>query len=361
MDQLSLEELQIKPSAAIRDVIECIDRSGRISLAILVDDNCALLAVLTDGDIRRGILHGLSLDASASELLPLKATLPNSVPVTAPYGTDRAVLLKLMQEKGVRQVPLLDAQRRVVDIVLLRDLMPESPAALQAVIMAGGFGKRLRPLTDNIPKPMLPIAGRPVMERLIEQLQQAGIRRVNVSTHYKPEKIIEHFGNGAAFGVEISYLNEEQPLGTGGALSLMPVPDTPVLVVNGDVVSGIDFGRMLEYHQDNQAEMTVAVTAHTIKVPYGVIDQGEGGRITGLREKPEFTLFVNAGIYLLEPTTYQFVPRGCHFNMTDLIERLISQQRTVVSFPIREYWLDIGQHADYEQAQELMKETGTTA
>jgi dTDP-glucose pyrophosphorylase len=361
VDKASLEQLQIQRDAKVRDAVECIDRSGRVSLALLVDENGALQTVLTDGDIRRGLLHGVSLDACVADLLPIKATLPNVEPVTAQVGTSTSALLKLMQSKAVRQVPLLDEQRRVVDIVLLRDLLPDDNNELQAVIMAGGFGTRLRPLTDNIPKPMLPVGGRPLMERLIEQLQQAGIRRVNVTTHYMPEKIVEHFGDGAAFGVEIKYVNEERPLGTGGALSLMPVPDTPVLVVNGDIFSGIDYRKMLDYHQDHDAEMTVAVTAHTIKVPYGVVDVGEGANIVGMREKPEFTLFVNAGIYLLQPTAYQHVPHGQHFNMTDLVDLMIATGRTVVSYPIREYWLDIGRHADYEQAQQMLQETGTVA
>jgi dTDP-glucose pyrophosphorylase/CBS domain-containing protein len=361
VDLASIKTLEITRDAKVREALACIDRSGRISLALLVDEAGCMITVLSDGDIRRGILHGIGLEACVMDLLPLKATLPNPDPVIAPVGTSKKALLTLMQSKGVRQVPLVDDRRRVVDIVLLRDLLPNDTTDLQAVIMAGGFGTRLRPLTDQIPKPMLPVAGRPLMERLVEQLQLAGIRRVNVTTHYKPEKIVEHFGDGSAFGVEITYVNEERPLGTGGALSLMPPPSTPVLVVNGDVLSGIDYRKMLEYHQDHQADMTVAVTAHLIKVPYGVIDQGEGAKVIGVREKPEFQLFVNAGIYLLEPSTYQHVPQNTHFNMTDLVERLIAEGRTVISYPIREYWLDIGRHADYEQAQELLKETGTVA
>jgi dTDP-glucose pyrophosphorylase/CBS domain-containing protein len=363
VDQASLRKFFITRDAKVRDALACIDCSGRISLALLVDDQESLITVLSDGDIRRGILHGMGLDACVLDLLPLKATLPNPEPVTASAGTSEAALLKLMQTKGVRQVPLLDSNRHVVDIVLLRDLLPDddTDTNLQAVIMAGGFGTRLKPLTDKIPKPMLPVAGRPLMERLVEQLQHAGIRRVNVTTHYKPEKIVEHFGDGSAFGVEITYVNEETPLGTGGALSLMSTPDTPVLVVNGDVLSGIDFRKMLEYHQDHRADMTVAVTSHIIKVPYGVVDQGEGAKILGVREKPEVVLFVNAGIYLLEPFTYQLVPKGTHFNMTDLVERLIADGRNVISYPIREYWLDIGQRADYEHAQELLKEADSVA
>lgn len=352
--------LCITTSVTIRDAIKCIDRSGAISLALLLDEQGKLRSVLTDGDIRRGILHRLSLDASVLELLPIKEKMPNSKAVTAPVGTDHVTLLKIMQEKAVRQLPLVDEKEKVVDIVLLRDLLPEVTSGLQAVIMAGGMGKRLSPLTDELPKPMLPVGGRPLLERIVAQLQQAGIHRVNITTHYKPEKIVEHFGTGSAFGVDIHYVNEDRPLGTGGALRLMPQQDMPILVVNGDVLTGIDFRQMLEYHKDYSADITVAVNLHTIQVPYGVVDCEES-KITGVREKPEIKLFVNAGIYLLEPSVYEFIPENDHFNMPELVEQLIKAGRTVVSFPIREYWMDIGQHKDYAQAQEdIVRESVTT-
>lgn len=351
MARADFAELCIAPSATIRDAIKCIDRSGAVSLALLVGEDGKLRSVLTDGDVRRGILHRLSLDSSVLELLPIKQKMPNARAVTARAGTDHVLLLKIMQEKGVRQLPLVDEEDRLVDIVLLRDLLPEVTSGLQAVIMAGGLGKRLLPLTEETPKPMLPVGGRPLLERIVGQLQQAGIHRVNITTHYKPEKIVEHFGTGSAFGVDIHYVNEDRPLGTGGALRLMPEQDTPILVVNGDVLTGIDYRQMLEYHREHNADITVAVNLHTIQVPYGVIES-EGSHITGIREKPEIKLFVNAGIYLLEPSVYNFIPEDQHFNMTDVVEQLIKANRTVISFPIREYWMDIGHHDDYAQAQQ---------
>lgn len=343
-------ELCLTRSATIRDAIKCIDRSGAVSLALLVDNDGKLVSVLTDGDVRRGILHRLSLDAPISDLLPIKEQMPNARAVTASAGTDHKALLAIMQEKGVRQLPLLDEQDRLVDIVLLRELLPEVTSELQAVIMAGGLGKRLWPLTEEVPKPMLPVGGRPLLERIVAQLQQAGIHQLNITTHYKAEKIVDHFGTGSAFGVDINYVNEDQPLGTGGALRLMPRQETPILVVNGDVLTGIDYRQMLEYHREHAADLTVAVNLHAIQVPYGVIDSS-GSHVTGLREKPELQLFVNAGIYLLEPDVYRFIPEKEHFNMTEVIEELLKAGRTVISFPIREYWIDIGQHQDYEQAQ----------
>ncbi len=351
MEKLRFADLCVSSSATIRETMKCIDRSGAVSLALLVDGEGKLLSVLTDGDIRRGILRRLSLDAPVSELLPIKAKMPNARAVTAEVGTDRATLIRVMQEKGVRQLPLVNEYDQVIDIVSLRDLLPEVTSKLQAVIMAGGMGKRLSPLTDELPKPMLPLGGRPLLEHIVAQLQQAGISQVNITTHYKPEKIMEHFGTGSAFGVNINYVNEDRPLGTGGALRLMPQQDTPILVINGDVVTRIDFHQMRDYHRESAADMTVAVNLHTIQVPYGVVEC-EDSAITAIKEKPDIKLFINAGVYLLEPSVYEFIPKDEHFNMTDLVEQLIKAGRTVVSFPIREYWMDIGQHKDYAQAQE---------
>jgi dTDP-glucose pyrophosphorylase/CBS domain-containing protein len=350
MFRLNTADLFVKASASIRDTIKCIDNSGRISLALLVDQENRLVSVFTDGDVRRAILRGIGLDAPVTELLPIKSTMPNSRAVTAPVNTPRVALLQIMQEKGIRQLPLVDESGSVVDIVLLQDLLPRAATELQAVIMAGGFGKRLRPLTDDIPKPMLPVGGRPIMERIVEQLQEAGIRRVNVATHYKSEKIVQHFGSGEAFGVEMRYVNEDRPLGTGGALSLMEVPDKPLLVVNGDVLTTVDYRQMFEFHQENKADMTVAVNLHVISVPFGVVDC-ENARVCRVREKPDLKLLVNAGIYLLEPDVFAFVHRQQHFHMTELIQWLIEAGRSVVSFPIREVWLDVGRPQDYEKAQ----------
>lgn len=344
-----LSALCISVNSFIRDVIACIDRNAK-GVALITDEKGQLVSTITDGDVRRALLAGKSLDAPVSELLITKSSRVQVQPLTAPVGAEPEKLLRLMREKGVRQIPLLDTQRRVVDLVTLEDLLPDQMPALQAVIMAGGLGTRLRPLTEDLPKPMLPVGGRPLMELIVAQLRQAGIRQVNVTTHYKPEKIVEHFGDGGEFGVEINYINEPRPLGTGGALGLMPKPDKPLLVINGDVLTQVDFRSMLAYHQEQLADMTVAVTQYEIGVPYGVVEC-EGPKIRRLLEKPQMTFLVNAGIYLLEPHVYQFIPKGQRFNMTDLIRWLMEAGRSVVSFPIREYWLDIGMHRDYVQAQ----------
>lgn len=352
MNQTLIAALHVSLHATIQEVVKRIDMSGRLSLALLVDEEERLKAVITDGDVRRGLLGGLVLSDQAQRLLDIKQGMPNPRAVTGALGQDPSSLLELMQERHVRQIPLLDERGRVADIITMNDLLPTQAPEIRAVIMAGGFGTRLRPLTNDMPKPMLPVAGRPVMEWIVGQLRDAGIRRMIVTTHYKPEKIQEHFGNGQAFGVELDYVNEDRPLGTGGALGLMEPPSGPSLVINGDVITHLDITKMVDFHQDHSADMTVAITPQELEVPYGVIDC-EGAVVKQLREKPKISLMVNAGIYLLQPEVYAFIPHdGEPMNMTDLIQRLMDAGRVVVGFPIREYWLDIGERKAFEKAQD---------
>jgi dTDP-glucose pyrophosphorylase len=346
-----LSHLFVKTHTPVGEVIACIDRSRRISMALVVDDHSRLINTLSDGDVRRGLLAGVSLSHPASELIKIKERTPHPTPVTMPVGTSEQDLLLTMQNLTVRQIPLIDQAGIPRDIVILSDLLPQVTSGLRAVVMAGGFGTRLLPLTENTPKPMLPVCGRPVLEHIIEQLRDIGIRQVNVTTYYQAEKITKHFGDGTAFGIDINYVREDVPLGTGGALGLMQRPEEPLLVINGDVLTQVDFRAMHAFHQDNNAHMTVGVRRYEVKVPYGVIDC-DGVNITGLREKPDLAFFVNAGIYLLEPEVHDYIPTKQHMNMTDLVLKVIAAGKTVVSYPICEYWLDIGQHDDYNRAQE---------
>jgi dTDP-glucose pyrophosphorylase len=333
----------------IRHTVTVIDESAK-GIALVVDEERRLLGTVTDGDIRRAMLASIDLEMPVSKLLMRKVDSQYPKPVTAHMGAGHEELLVLMRQYVLRQIPILNDDGRVVDLVMLDDLVPADKLPLQAVIMAGGFGTRLRPLTVDLPKPMLMVGGKPLMERLIAQLKQAGIRQVNLTTHYKSKKIIEYFGDGSAFGVEINYVNEEHPLGTGGALGLMPTPSQPLLVINGDILTQVDFRAMHEFHQEQKAELTVAVRRYEMQVPYGVLEC-DGARVRRLQEKPKVDFLVNAGIYLLEPSVYQFIPQNTSFNMTDLIQWLLDAERTVISFPVHEYWIDIGQHADYTQAQ----------
>ena len=356
LNHQDLQSLFVFPDQPVRAAMICIDR-GSCGIALVVDQEKHLLGTITDGDVRRAVLAGTDLESPIRELLSKKISTQYPKPVTVPSGEKREKLLELLHQNSLRHLPVLDADGRVVDLVMIDDLIPIQDLRLQAVIMAGGLGTRLRPLTEDMPKPMLPVGGKPLMELVIEQLRQVGIRRVNVTTHYKPEKITGHFGDGSSFGVELNYVNEDKPLGTGGALGLIEAPKEPLLVINGDILTQVDFRAMLAYHQEHQAVMTVAVKQYDIKVPYGVIEC-KGSRVCALKEKPQMHFLVNAGVYLLEPKVYEFIPNGEHFNMTDLVQRLLDSNHVVASFPIIEYWLDIGQLADYEQAQNDMQQRG---
>lgn len=349
----NLLSLGIAPDQSIREAMNCIDR-GSCGIALVMDAESHLLGTITDGDVRRAILAGTDLETPVSVLLASKISTQYPKPVTASPETDPKALIALMHEHALRQIPILDNDGKVVDLVMLDDLLPACDIPLQAVIMAGGLGTRLRPLTEDLPKPMLSVGGKPLMERVIEQLRQVGVKRVNVTTHYKPEKIKEYFGDGKDFGVELCYLNEDQPLGTGGSLGLIDAPTEPMLVINGDILTQVDFKAMLAFHREHLGDLTVAVRQYSMQVPYGVVEC-EGPRVCTLNEKPQKRFLVNAGIYLLEPIVYQFIPNGEHFNMTDLIQWLLDAGRNVISFPVIEYWLDIGQHMDYERAQDDMR------
>ncbi|MFC1735598.1 nucleotidyltransferase family protein [Candidatus Hydrogenedentota bacterium] len=349
MKPLDLNALCIRMDNTIRDAAECIDRNTR-GIALVVDDEMRLLATTTDGDIRRSMLAGANLRSSVASLVAAKPSSKYPKPVTVLKGTPPGKVLSIMQEQTLRQMPVLDNKGRLVDLVTLDELIPDRILPLQAVVMAGGEGNRLRPLTEDVPKPMLPVGDKPLMEIIIEQLRQAGISNVNVTTHYLPEQIKEHFGNGEDFGVELNYVSEDRPLGTAGALALMEKSEEPLLVVNGDILTNVDYQTMLAFHRKNKADLTVAVRQYDLQVPYGIVEC-DGPRIARVQEKPSLNFLVNAGIYLLEPHALQYIPEDRKFDMTDLIERLIAEDRMVVSFPVIEYWLDIGKPDDYRQAQ----------
>ena len=242
----------------------------------------------------------------------------------------------------------------MIALATLDDWASETVPPLQALIMAGGRGTRLSPLTDSLPKPMLPIGDKPLMEILIEQLRESQITKVNVSVFHEPQKITSHFGNGDEFGVDIKYVTEERPLGTAGSLKQMDTIQEPILVINGDILTQVNFKSMADFHQDHKCEMTVAVIKSTFEVPYGVIET-TGETVNKLIEKPCIEYFINAGIYIIEPTVPDIIPENEKCDMTDVIQSLLDQNRPIVAFPVSEYWQDIGQPLDYEKAQEQIK------
>ena len=353
----SISELCVPPTFSVREVMEQMNVT-RVGIALVVVEDNVLVGTVTDGDLRRAMLASVDFDGSVQQLLDRKSLAGTSDPVVAQVGISHADLLAMLQESCVSHLPIVDVKMRVVGLATRSEFLPDPTVKTQAVIMAGGFGTRLQPLCDEIPKPMLPVGERPLMELIIERLRDSGIKQVNVSTHYKREKIMSHFGNGGDFGVEISYVEEDSPLGTAGAIGLMKTPEETLLVMNGDILTHVDFRAMSFFHQEHKADFTVAVRAYDVEVPYGVIEC-EDIWAFALTEKPKQTHFINAGIYLLEPAVHQYIPKGRHFDMTDLIQCLITNKKRVATFPIQEYWVDIGQHADYARAKEYIEGKGT--
>lgn len=338
-----LTKIMIAPTTPILDVIKSIDAGG-IQIAIIADESGKLLGTVTDGDVRRGLLRGVTLDQ------PVEAVM-NKTPRTLRSGHTREAVVELMRRLTLRQIPIVDVDNRVVDIEVIDEVVIPQVAGTWVVLMAGGLGTRLRPLTDNIPKPMIPIGGRPLLETIIRNFESQGFRDIFLSVNYKSDVIREHFGDGLNLGVSITYLLEEQRLGTAGALALLPTrPPGPVIVMNGDLLTSVNFRQLVEFHRQQRATATMCVREYAFQVPYGVV-QTEGPRLKAVVEKPVHNFFVNAGVYVVEPHVLDLLPPGEPMDMPQLFERIAETGGAASVFPIHEYWLDIGRIDDLERAQ----------
>jgi dTDP-glucose pyrophosphorylase len=339
----------VAAQTSIRDTMATIDQCGK-GIALVVDQQQRLLVTITDGDIRRAILAGTDLTRPIMSLKQGPPNAPLVPPVAALLGTSEAEILALMQAHVVRQVPLLDDDGRVCELAVMDDLLKETELPVTGVIMAGGYGKRLMPLTETVPKPMLPVNGRPLLEHMLDKLHNAGIRSVNVATHHLSDSIVNHFHDGSDFGVRLNYFQETEPLGTAGALAKMSSGTDPLLVINGDILTGVDIRAMLHYHREYNSQLTVGVRQYDIEVPFGVVET-DGVKVISIAEKPVLRHFINAGIYLVDPAMCRLVPENRYFDMPDLIQAVIAAGGTVISFPVREYWLDVGQLEQYQKAE----------
>jgi dTDP-glucose pyrophosphorylase len=340
--------LLVAPSASVREALETITKNSRQAVIVVADDG-RLVGLVTDGDIRRGFLRGVTIDGQIADIM-------NPHPITAPAGITREEALALMQRRSLRHLPVVDSGGRLLDVMLLDELLRPVPLPNAAVLMAGGDGSRLRPLTDAVPKPLLRVGGKPLLEILIERLRACGVSRFFVTVRYKSEMIERHFGDGARLGVRIRYVREDEPLGTAGALTRLPEPlAEPFFLVNGDILTRCDFRAMLDFHQRWHADLTVGTVPHTVEVPYGVL-QVEGERLAGIDEKPRLDFVVNAGVYVVAPGALTLVPRDRPFDAPALIALLKQAGRAVVAFPIREYWLDVGQQGDFHRANQDVSE-----
>jgi dTDP-glucose pyrophosphorylase len=337
------KKILIKQDQSILDALKLLD-SESLQITIVVDDQLTLLGILTDGDVRRGLLNNCGLDSPVKDIM-------NESPMTAPLGTSRKELLKLMECNHLLSIPLLNG-KTIAGLETLQRVDHKSRYDNPVFIMAGGFGTRLRPMTDNCPKPMLKIGSRPILEIIIANFIKAGFENFFISTHYLPEIIKKHFGDGAKWNVKINYVHEDIPLGTGGALGLLPenIPDLPMIFVNGDILTTLDYERVLEFHNKHNAAATMCVRNYEYQVPFGVVNSN-GNKIDSLVEKPIQRFFVNSGIYVLSSKIQRSVASNTHIDMPTLLGNHIAEGDEVMTFPIHEYWLDIGRPDDYRRAQ----------
>lgn len=344
------ETFTVSQNCSIQGAVAKMDEN-RLGIVLVTDDEKHLVGTITDGDIRRAILARIDLKDPLKVILDRKLGTEYEKPLFGLVVQGKQSHLDLLKKHNLSHLPILNESSQVVGLVTSDEFVVDSFDSVDVVVMAGGRGTRLLPLTRDLPKPMLSVGEKPLLEIIIRQLSSVGVRHINVSTHHKPEKIREHFGNGRDFGVNLSYVSEDRPLGTAGALALMKAPSGTQLVINGDILTQVNYKAMLQFHREHQADFTVAVRQYDLKVPFGVVECEEIF-VKSLKEKPVVNFFVNAGIYLLEPIVHCHIPAGEHFHMTDLIENLVKRGRKVVSFPIHEEWLDIGGHAEYQLAQQ---------
>jgi dTDP-glucose pyrophosphorylase len=331
----------IEAGTSIFEAIRVIG-DGRLQIAI-VHENGHLVGAATDGDIRRGILARIPLDNPVSDIM-------NRSPITAPIGTTDEAALAMMRRHSIHQLPLIDENNIIRDIKFLDDLLQTGQLENRVVLMAGGLGTRLRPLTDETPKPLIKIGGRPILETIIRSFATSGFSKFYLAVNYKAEMIEDHFGNGSNLGVEIRYLREPERLGTAGALSLLPdVPSHPFFVMNADLLTSVNFRQVLNYHLEHGAQATVCVREHKVTVPFGVV-LTDNHHLIEINEKPTYHHFVNAGVYVLEPRALDLVESGRPFDMPELLQRLVEQGRRPAVFPLSEYWMDVGHLDDLRRA-----------
>jgi dTDP-glucose pyrophosphorylase len=334
----------IKNRASIKEAMSQINKLPKTLTLFVVDDKGQLIGTLTDGDIRRGFLNGRTLDDVVEPFVSRQFHYLNN-------GID-VQKVKALKNKGIRLLPVLNKNKQIIKVYDLHRLNSVLP--LDAVIMAGGRGERLRPLTDTLPKPMLKLGDKPIIEHSIDRLISYGIENIYISVNYLKEKIIDYFGDGTEKGINIRYIEEQKPLGTAGGLSLVNSFDNDILLTNADLFTNIDYEDFFLAYLKNNADMAIASIPYTINIPYAILEETEGA-ITNFKEKPSNTHYANAGIYLIKKELVKQVPTNEFFNSTDLMQQAIDANKKVIHNPLIGYWIDIGKHEDLKRAQEIVK------
>ena len=336
-------EICVHPTISIKEAMEVIGR-GRVQIALVVDFDGRLLGTLSDGDVRRSILKGKGLEGDIEDSY-------NTTPIYIDNEKSQNELLYFCSKNNINQLPVVGKNNKVVDLFIVNEISLKHHKNI-VVLMVGGLGTRLRPLTENTPKPMLKVGGKPILETIIEGFVKSGFDNFVMCVGYKADVIRNHFKDGSEFGVSIEYVTESKRMGTAGALTLIKKkPKEAFFVMNGDLLTKASYENFLEFHKSNKAMATMCVREYEIEVPYGVVNM-KNENITSIEEKPVHSFFVNSGIYLLEPGCIDLIPNNKYYDMPSLFEKIISLEEKVVSFPLREYWMDIGRMPEYKQANQ---------
>jgi dTDP-glucose pyrophosphorylase len=346
---INWQKVVLDQNDKIQSAVEVLNNEA-LRIVMIVDESKQLVGTVTDGDIRRGLIKHISIDAKISEIMFKK-------PTVVLEGTNQESIINKMKELDLLQIPIIDSNKQVVGMETLHHLLKKDVCDNPVFLMAGGFGKRLKPLTDSTPKPLLKVGNKPILENILEQFIATGFHKFYISTHYKAEMVREYFGDGSNWNVSIEYIHEETPLGTAGGLGLLPnnLTKLPILVMNGDLLTKVNFEQLLNFHLQEGGAATMCVREYDFQVPYGVI-KADGRRIISIQEKPIQSFFVNAGIYVLNPSILDAVDGKNYLDMTQLLEDKIENDEQVNLFPIHEYWLDIGGSKQFDRAQKDLRE-----
>ena len=338
----NIQKIKLTVDSTIKEALQIIDL-GAVKFAIVVDADDKLIGTLTDGDIRRAILDGKTLDDTIEIVYFKEPTVVN-------VNNTKEEIINLCTSKKIYQIPVVDNGGIVVSVALLDELLKPEAYTNKVVLMVGGLGTRLRPLTEDTPKPMLHVGGKPILQTIVEKFVSYGFVNIVMCVGYKSSIIQNFFEDGSKFGANIEYILEDKRMGTAGALSLLKTkPDEAFFVMNGDLLTNVNFEHLLEFHLANNSIATMCVREYDFQVPYGVVNL-EDGRILSIEEKPVQKFFVSAGIYMLDPKCIEIIPENEFYDMPTLFEKLIEMNENTISFPLREYWLDIGRIEEYEKA-----------
>ncbi|MCG3703942.1 nucleotidyltransferase family protein [Aliarcobacter butzleri] len=340
----NIDNIKLNINSTIKEALKIID-NGALQIALVVDENDILIGTLTDGDIRRGLLKGLDLNSSIESII-------FKMPTIAKISDTKEEILKMALSKKLHQIPIVDEKGRILGIQEIEELIKPKNKTNKVILMVGGLGTRLRPLTETTPKPMLKVGNKPILQTIVEKFAEYGYTNIIMCVNYKSHMIQDYFGDGKEFGVNIEYVLENQRMGTAGALSLLKdKPKEPFFVMNGDLLTNVNFEHLHNYHLSTNSIGTMCVREYDFQVPYGVVNIKDS-KIISIEEKPTHKFFVSAGIYMLSPEVLEYIPENQFYDMPTLFEKIISKGKNTISFPLREYWLDIGRIEEYKKANE---------